>query len=190
MSVKAKERQAGELLKEDKKFTYEDIVSDEGLLLIAAWTRDGMNQQMIIARLGINQQTWYNWRKKSEKVDGDPIGQALRKGKEMIDYEVENALLKAALGYKTSTVKTVMGPPDKNGNREVRVERVETEVGPNTTACLAWLNNRKPDSWRRNRDNVIEYEDKKAGITINIVKGTSQSGNDESNDDDWEDDGE
>lgn len=184
MSVKAQKRSQGELSGENKKFTFDDIISEEGLILVAAWTRDGMTQQMIIKRLGINQQTWYNWRKKSEQIKGDPIGKALRRGKEVIDYQVENALLKAALGYRTVTVKTVTGPVDKNGNRETRIERTESETGPNTTACLAWLNNRKPDSWRRNRDNILEYDDKQTGITINIVKG--QQSNDDT-EEGWDD---
>lgn len=181
-------RRSVELEYEDKQFTYDDIISEEGLLLIAAWTRDGLTQNAIFNRLGITQQTWYNWRRKSEKRQDDPIGTALRKGKEIIDYQVENALLKAALGYKTVTVKTVMGPPNKNGNREVRVERTESEIGPNTTACLAWLNNRKPDAWRRNRDSVLEYEDRKNGITINIVKGQPVQQEDEDDEEGWDDD--
>lgn len=181
-----KQRSSGDLRNEKKTFSYEDVTSEEGLLLVAAWTRDGWTQQDIFKHLGLSQEGWYRWRRKSEATEGDPIGTALRKGKEFIDYQVENALLKAALGYKTVTVKTVMGPPDKNGNREVRVERTESETGPNTTACLAWLNNRKPDAWRRNRDNVLEYEDRKSGITINIVKGTPQDEDQIDDGEDWD----
>ena len=71
------------------------------------------------------------------------------------------------------------------GHAVSRIEKEETEVGPNTTACLAWLNNRKPEQWRRNRDNFAEYEDKQSGITINIIKGTPEP--EESS---WEDDDE
>lgn len=154
-----------------RKVTYDEITSKEGLILLAAWTRDGIKQIDIIKRLGITQQTWQNWKRKSEQDYDDPIGTALSKGKELIDYQVENALLKAALGYKSITTKTIIGPPDKDGTCQVRTERTETTVGPNHTACLAWLNNRRPDKWRRNRDNMLEYEDQKHGITINIVKG-------------------
>lgn len=175
----------GGLLATNGKVTYQDVVSEEGLILLAAWTRDGLTQQMIHQRLGVSQQTWYSWRKKSEQAENDPIGEALKKGKEIVDYQVENAMLKAALGYQTKTVKVVTGPPDKNGNRKVRKEKIITEVGPNVTACLAWLNNRKPDRWRRNRDNVLEYDDKQSGITINIVKGQAEHTDADS---DWEGD--
>lgn len=176
------EMEKEQLSTKNKKFTYDDVMSEEGLLLIAAWTRDGMTQQQIIGRLGISQQVWYNWRKKSAKQPNDPISTALRKGKEIVDYEVENALFRAAVGYRKVTTKVVVGPVGKNGKREVKKEKIVEEVGPNTTACLAWLNNRKPNDWKRNRDNVLEYEDKQSGVTINIVKG---QGTEEHKDEDW-----
>jgi hypothetical protein len=44
--------------------------------------------------IGISRASLYEWKKK--EVD---IFDALKKGKEVIDFEVENALLKRALGY-------------------------------------------------------------------------------------------
>lgn len=146
--------------------TKEDILTDEGLLLVECLVRDGLTMNAVAEKLGITPQTFWLWRQKYEQLEN-----ACRQGKQLVDYKVENALLKAALGYKTETVKTVIGPPDTNGNREVRVEKTQTETGPNVTACLAWLNNRKPEQWRRNRDATLELEDEKSGITINIIKG-------------------
>ena len=67
--------------------------------------------------------------------------------------------------------------------REVKVEKTISETGPNTTACLAWLNNRKPEQWKRNRDNDMVLDDKNSGITINIVKSGKD---DDDNDESWE----
>lgn len=161
------------------QLTKEDVLSPEGLLLVQCMIRDGAYVQDVAKALGIKNQTFWLWRQKHPELE-----EACQKGKALVDYQVENALLKAALGYKTVKVKTITNlTPDKNGNIESRIEREESEVGPNTTACLAWLNNRKPEQWKRNRDSVLEYEDKKAGITINIVKG---KGSDD--DSDWEED--
>lgn len=158
--------------------TKEDVLTEEGLILIQCLVRDGMSMDAVAKTLGISPQTFWLWRQKYKELQDACI-----KGKQLVDYQVENALLKSALGYKTTTVKTIINnSPDKNGNREVKVEKTETEVGPNTTACLAWLNNRKPEQWRRNRDNVMEYEDKKSGITINIVKGGKSEEEDDEDD--------
>lgn len=167
-------------LKGSIQLTKEDVLSPEGLLLIQCLTRDGMMKQDIAKTLGIKVQTFWLWEQKHPE-----LRDALLRGKELVDYQVENALLKSALGYKTTTVRTyINNNPDKAGNREVRIEKVETEVGPNVTACLAWLNNRKPEQWRRNRDNVAEFQDKASGITINIIKGSESSAEEEGWDDD------
>ena len=149
------------------QLTRDDVLSEDGLFLIQCMVRDGMSMDAIAKALGVTPQSFFVWRKKYKE-----LRDACAKGKQLVDYQVENALLKAALGYKTEVVKTITSAlPNKDGNRSVKVERTVTETGPNVTACLAWLNNRKPEQWRRNRDNVMEYEDLKTGITINITKG-------------------
>ena len=169
-------------MKYNYRLTKEDVFSDDGLFLIQCMVRDGMSMEAIAKTIGITPQTFFLWRKKSPE-----LREACAKGKQIVDYQVENALLRAALGYKTETVKTLLGPPDKNNNRSVRVEKTITETGPNVTACLAWLNNRKPESWRKNRDSVLEYDDKEHGITINIVKGepTQTEAKDKDEEEDW-----
>lgn len=161
------------------QLTKDDVLSKDGLFLIQCMVRDGMSMDGIAKTLGISPQTFWTWRQKSKD-----LRDACARGKQLVDYQVENALLRAALGYKVETVKTVINnEPDKDNNRTVKVEKTVTETGPNVTACLAWLNNRKPEQWRRNRDNVLEYEDNKTGITINIVKGQES----QSDEEDWSD---
>lgn len=162
------------------QLTKEDILSEEGLILIQCLTRDGMYKKDIAEMFGIKVQTFWLWEQKYPQ-----LAEALRKGKALVDYQVENALLKAALGYKTTKVKTVT-EMRADGSATSRIEKEESEVGPNTTACLAWLNNRKPEQWKRNRDNVAEYEDKKSGITINIIKGNPDDTTE--TDSNWDDD--
>ena len=163
--------QAGYLL------TKEDVLTEEGLLLVQCLVRDGLTMEVVAKTLGVTPQTFWGWRQRYPELE-----EACRKGKQLVDYQVENALLKAALGYKTESVKTVIGPPDKDGNREVKVEKTNAETGPNVTACLAWLNNRKPEQWRRNRDASLELDDEKSGITINIIKGRKNEEEDEDED--------
>lgn len=142
----------------------DEWLTEEGLLLLEAWARD-FTLGDICVKAGISTTTLAIWRQKYPEIE-----EALRKGKEVVDYLVENALLKRALGFKTTEVKTILnGQPDKDGNRQVRVEKIEKEVAPDTTACLAWLNNRKPDEWKKNRDNLFELKDDERNITINVV---------------------
>lgn len=141
-------------------------LEDDNLFLVECWARDGLTNADIAERMGINESTIKLWKDKYPE-----FAKAINTGKEIVDYKVENALLKSALGYKTKEVKTIInGKPDKDGNRTVRIETTEKEYAPNVTAIAMWLNNRKPSQWKRNRDNVMELDDKESNITVNIIK--------------------
>ena len=142
-------------------------LTEDGLVLIEAWARDGNLLDEIASKMGIQRQTLFTWRKKYPEIN-----RALSVGKELIDYKVENALLKAALGYTTKEIKVTLGKKMLNGETyEVLKETTTREVAPNVTACMAWLNNRKHDQWKRNRDKVLELDEEDSNINITIVRG-------------------
>ncbi len=138
--------------------------SEEGLILIEGWSRNGLIIEDICHNIGISHVTLFNWRNKYPEIND-----ALKKGKEVADILVENALFKKAIGYKTTETKTIIdGYPDANGNRKIRTEKIEKEIAPDSTACMAWLNNRKPEDWKRNRDGIVELNDDQRNITIKV----------------------
>lgn len=152
----------------DSKVDY--WLTDDGLILIEAWARDGYLLNEIADRMGIERYTLSKWRKRYPE-----IAQALNTGKELVDYKVENALLKAALGYTTKEIKVTLGKKMVNGEVfEVLKETTTREVAPNVTACMAWLNNRKHDQWKRNRDKVLELDEEDSNINITIVRGPKE----------------
>ena len=116
------------------KGKYHDWITPEGLLKIEGWARDGLTNEQIAKNIGINSDTLYTWQNKYPE-----ISESLKKGKEVVDRQVENALLKRALGYKYDEV-TIEGG--------VETKRVTKEVVPDTTAQIFWLKNRKPCVWR------------------------------------------
>lgn len=119
------------------KSKYETHVKPK-LQLIEGWARDGLTDEQIAHNLGISKQTFYNY--KSKYVD---FFDSLKKGKEIVDYEVENALLKRALGYKYDEVTI-----EEFDDGSVKTKTVTKEVIPDTTAQIFWLKNRRPDKWR------------------------------------------
>lgn len=139
------------------KGKYEYWLSPDGLLKLEAWARDGLIDEQIAENIGINPATLYDWKKKYPE-----ISEALKKGKEVVDIEVENALLKRALGYEYTETKTeeyiVEGVPVK------RVTKTVKEVVPDTTAQIFWLKNRRPEQWRDKQD--IEHSGQIGGVTI------------------------
>ena len=116
------------------KGKYDDWLTEEGLLKIEGWARDGLTDEQIAHNMGISVKTLYNWKNKHL-----PILHALKKGKEVVDRMVENALLKSALGYEYE---------EDGMTKDGEVVPLRKLQHPNTTAMIFWLKNRKPEQWR------------------------------------------
>lgn len=115
---------------------------DNNLLLVESWTRDGYTIADIANRLGVSTNLITVTRKKVPEFDA-----ALRIGRELVDYKVENALLRVALGYKTTEVKVTTTM--RYGKVVETVKEVtEREQAPNVSAIQTWLYNRQKDKWR------------------------------------------
>lgn len=104
------------------------------LILLEGWARDGLTDEQIAKNIGINRTTLYDWKKKEVN-----IADALKKGKEVIDFEVENALLKRALGYEYE---------EETYENGILTKKVKKQVPPDTTAQIFWLKNRQVKKWR------------------------------------------
>ena len=129
------------------KSKWETHVKDK-LILVEAWARTGLTDEQIAKNLGISKDTFYKYKK--EHTD---FSDSLKRGKEVIDIEVENALLKRALGYKYNEVTKELIVDKETGEEELKVTKVVTkEVVPDTTAQIFWLKNRKPEDWRDKKD--------------------------------------
>ena len=130
------------------KGKFEYWLSEDGLLLLEAWARDGLTDEQIAHNTGITAKTLYEWKNKYSA-----ICEALKKGKQVVDIEVENALHKRALGYsyQEKTFERVWNS-DLKKYIKVNTKIVTKEVQPDTTAQIFWLKNRKPQEWRDKSD--------------------------------------
>lgn len=117
-------------------------LESDGLALIEGFARDGLIDEDISKKMGVARSTLAKW-----KTLYPAIATALSKGKEVVDMQVENALLKRAMGYKSEEIIY------KNGTE---FQRVVKDVPPDTTAQIFWLKNRRPDKWR---DKPRQYDD-------------------------------
>ena len=133
------------------KAKYIDWLTEDGLLLIESWAQDGLTQEDIAANMGIALSTLKVWRN-----DYPAISAALKKGKEIADYRIENALYTKALGYtmevqtpfKTKHIEYDPETGKKISEHEEVVHATKTiHVPADVTAMIFWLKNRRPDKW-------------------------------------------
>lgn len=130
------------------KGKYEKWLTKEGLLKLEAWARSGLTDEQIAQNIGINVKTLYDWKKKYSNICN-----TLKRGKEVVDIEVENALLKRALGYVfTEVTKERVFNKETKQVELVVTKEVTKEVQPDTTAQIFWLKNRKPTEWRDKKE--------------------------------------
>ena len=139
------------------KRKYEYWLTPEGLIKLEGWARDGLTDEQIAKNIGINRDTLYRWKKAYPD-----FSDALKRGKEVIDRQVENALLKRALGYTYDEVTFEDG---------VEVKRVRKQVVPDTTAQIFWLKNRKPEDWRDKREIIKDDDNDQVLLFLKAMRG-------------------
>lgn len=127
---------------------YEEWLDKDNLLKVQGWARDGLSNEQIAHNIGITAKTLCEWQNRFSEFRN-----AIKKGKEVVDREVENAMLKRALGYEYDEVTQEPVTDKDTGITEMRVtKRVTKQIVPDVTAQIFWLKNRKPEEFRDKRD--------------------------------------
>lgn len=125
-----------------RKGKFEEWLTEDGLTTIEGWARDGLTDEQIAHNIGIAERTFTDWKDRFPAIPA-----ALKKGKAPVDIQVENALLKRALGYDwEETTTEIIENPD--GSKRKHVKKTTRHVMADTLAQIFWLKNRRPDKWR------------------------------------------
>jgi len=120
-----------------------DGLLKDKLFLVESWAKSGLSNADITRNLGITKDTFYQYIKKYPD-----FSDSLKRGQEITDFRVENALYKRAIGY---TYEEIKNRHDKDGNI-IETTITTKHVFPDVTACMFWLKNRKPMQWRERQD--------------------------------------
>lgn len=110
--------------------------------MIEGWARQGLTDEQISKNMSISYSTFREWKKKYSAVSA-----ALKKGKTPVDFEVENALLKRAMGFEYEETETIIEEID--GKQRKRIKKIKKVALPETSAIIFWLKNRMPEQWRK-----------------------------------------
>lgn len=137
---------------------FQKWLTPDGLMLLEGWARDGLTDEQLARKMGISCGTLYAWKNKFPE-----ISEALKKGKEVVDVEVENALLKRALGYEYTETMVEHSPDGVKRRKTVKF------IPPDVTAQIFWLKNRKPETWREKQ--VVEVSEEALERAREILGG-------------------
>lgn len=129
---------------------WDKIMDDTKLTLIEGWKRDGLSDAQVAHNLGISYTLLKEWKNKYPTFVA-----AIKKGKEVSDYELENSLHKRAMGYYY--------------NEEVlsnagEIKEITKYEHPNPTALIFALKNRLPKKYRDKQ----EIDQTTRNIEINV----------------------
>lgn len=164
----AKKAQSKKKSNAGRKGLYKEWLEADNLIRLEGWARNGLTDEMIAHNIGITTTTFYDWKKKYPQ-----FAEAVKRGKEVVDIMVENALLKSALGYSyDEVVKERIFDYETETSIVVEVKRTTKEVAPNPTSLIFWLKNRQPEKWRdkKNIDAAVEVKNPFEGIDTADIK--------------------
>ena len=127
---------------------YAEWLEGDNLILLQGWARDGLTDEQMAHNMGISKSTFYEWKKKYSE-----FSDAIKKTKDIVDIEVENALRKSAEGfYVEETTEELRWNREKGEYEMVVTKRQRKYIPPSNTAQIFWLKNRKPDTWKDKRE--------------------------------------
>lgn len=78
---------------------------------------------------------------------------ALKRGKDDADANVEQSLYRKALGYSHPDTHV------SNYQGDVTITPITKHYPPDTTACIFWLKNRQPGRWRDKQEHEVSGKD-------------------------------
>lgn len=141
----------------------------DGIAIVSDWRRRGVPITEVASRIGVTFPTLKKWRQQSKALDI-----ALNVTDELVDGQVEGALLKRALGYTADeeTWELVDGVM-------TRTKVVKKHVPPDSKACMFWLANRRHVAWRSTQPPLPHGESDVIDVKDVLVKIEEVAGGDE-----------
>ena len=99
------------------KGKYKKWLEPDNLTKLEGWARDGLKDTQIADNMGINVSTLYTWKNRYSEIN-----EALKKGKEVVDYEIENSLISTMKKHAVTTTQYKMVKKD---DFKLKAEREE-----------------------------------------------------------------
>ena len=119
-------------------------LTDDGLLYIQSWANDGLNNDEIAFKMGINPSTLYRWCNTDARIKT-----AIIRGRDTMTMAVEDMMYKCAMGFKYTEQQVT-----KDGD----IVEVERYYEPSQEAQKFILTNRRKDKWKSKQEVALEAQ--------------------------------
>jgi len=126
------------------KGKFENWITEDGLLLLKGWARDGLTDEEIAKKMGINVATLYRWKDKYCN-----ICEALKNGREPVDVILEDTAFERATQWKTvkEITKELKFDRESGETKLMVTKEVEKRVPPDSTLLIFLMKNRMKDKY-------------------------------------------
>lgn len=132
-----------------------DWETEDSLLLLRGWKRDGLDDKDIAKKVGVTAETLCRWKSRSET-----IRQALNKTKEIVDRDLEETMFQRAKGFFVDE-KVCEYRYDENGNRVLTYEKITTKFIPGSETMQIFLAKHQiRDKWNEDKTDDDKAEQK------------------------------
>lgn len=148
----------------DPNKSLEFWLTQAGLALISGWKQEGMSHIQIAKEMGISKKALENWAR-----DYDEFYKAVNFGTREVQYQIENALERAAKGGHTKETKVIT--IIKNGKViETIKEDLTKEIQPDVRAIKLYLTNRDPSKWQKDKLSLLENDGEESHVQVVVHK--------------------
>ena len=154
------------------KGKYHEWITPDGLLVLKGYARDGLKDIEIAEKIGISQETFYQWIKRFSE-----FSEAIKKGREPLNTIVEDTFLETKLKpqtvIETITEKTIHRDADGNITSSTEhIRKQEHYIPADTTAMIFYLKCRMSSKYNDKLKVTLNTE--KNGQLADLIEGLKE----------------
>lgn len=142
-------------------------LTEDGLLQVEAWARDGYSQEQIAQNIGISVTTFYAWRAKYSE-----FAKAIKRGQAPVLVKLEDAMFRRC-EWTTVTEKRIekIIDPTTGDTTALKIIEQEKVIPPDTTMMIFIAKNRMPEKYKDKPVELSHHIEDKHNALIEAIKG-------------------
>ena len=138
-------------------------LTDDKLLVIKGWARDGLTNKEIAHNVGVRADTFSTWVTRYAK-----LSQALKDGRQPVLVKLEDSMLHKSQGYFVEEVKTEIYE-HTDGRTSKKITKTKRWIPEDTTMLIFLAKNKMPNKYSDHPDPVAEELFESSGLMAALM---------------------